>query len=293
MNTAAISDASTGPDCWTELRESLGARLSALRNSGAPLIRQCAEALPLCHAAVRQLEASVLSFTFPDLSMEVRFFKEVRPYFYAQLLFYTQLHDIEIARPLRKAGDLSPQLTYLQQQIDTITPLYDRYQPLNQYLATAATFLDEQLFTSCLPNPLAGRLLDPSPEAAVLGYGWSIARLTALNQLRQHLADTIHQLKHPEQQYLPAPGGLVWTDSKTSLVELGYALQSIGSINSGKATLREIMESLQTVFQINLGNYPRTFQDCLTRKASYTSYPKRLDDALMLRVQKIDAKHGY
>jgi len=294
MTTATPAGMTTGPEFWTGLKDQLAAELSVLRNSGTPLIRQAAAALALCQTTIRQLEASVLNFEFPDLPAEIRFFKEVRPYFYAQSLFHNQLHAIELARPQRRTGDLSGQLTYLQQQYDAIAPLFDQYQALQQYLATGASFLDEQLFSAhAVSDPFAGRLLDPSPEAAVFGYSWSVARLLAFEQLRQHLAQTIHQLKHPDQQYLPAPGGLVWTDSKTSLVELGYALQSVGSINNGNATLKEIMDCLQTIFQVNLGNYPRTFQETLARKASHKNYPKRLDEGLLLRFQKIEARHGY
>jgi hypothetical protein len=84
------------------------------------------------------------------------------------------------------------------------------------------------------------------------------------------------------------PVQMTWTDSKTSLIELAYALHATGSFNNGKAGLKQVTDYLQTPFHVDLGNTSRTFQEILARKRGYTNFLDRLRYRLLQRIESSD-----
>jgi len=73
---------------------------------------------------------------------------------------------------------------------------------------------------------------------------------------------------------------LFWTGSKTNLIELIYALQSRGTINSGTADIKEIALMCEQVFNIELGNYYHTFIEIRSRKSNRTKLLDNLKESL-------------
>jgi hypothetical protein len=122
-------------------------------------------------------------------------------------------------------------------------------------------------------------------------YDHAVAQLLAADLLQQYVLEVLDEL----HQQVAGPGGPVprvtWTDSKTALIELAYALQAAGVLNNGKIDLKDIIEHLQASYHVNLGNYPRTFQEILSRKTGYTNFIDRLRDKLLLRIQQIEEKY--
>src|SRR5690606_38136338 len=77
-----------------------------------------------------------------------------------------------------------------------------------------------------------------------------------------------------------------WTDSKSALVELAYALYCRGSINYGKADIKQIVSELEYLFNIHLGNFYRTYLDIAIRKKSRTPYIDSLKESLERRMDE-------
>ena len=94
-----------------------------------------------------------------------------------------------------------------------------------------------------------------------------------LDRIRDYLQDAINTLRHPglTGQTAESAGHLQWTASKTALVELIYALQSGGVYNNGQMEIKEIAETFQHVFKVDLGNYYHVFNEIRLRKKNRTS----------------------
>jgi hypothetical protein len=65
---------------------------------------------------------------------------------------------------------------------------------------------------------------------------------------------------------------LSWTGSKTDLIELIYALQGSGVFNQSSADVKQIANYFENVFNVNLGNYYRVFQEIKLRKGGQTNF---------------------
>ena len=73
---------------------------------------------------------------------------------------------------------------------------------------------------------------------------------------------------------------LFWTDNKTDLIELIYALHSSGAINSGTVDIKELASSFEQMFNIELGDYYRTFLEIKSRKINQTKFIDKIKDSL-------------
>jgi hypothetical protein len=82
---------------------------------------------------------------------------------------------------------------------------------------------------------------------------------------------------------------LFWTGNKTELIELIYALQNSGAINSGTADIKEMASLFEQIFNIDLGNYYHTFIEIRARKGSKTKFIDKLEEALLKKIQDSDA----
>lgn len=95
--------------------------------------------------------------------------------------------------------------------------------------------------------------------------------ITLLQKLDADVTDTLSSLK--------------WTGTKSALIELIYALQSVDAVNNGKADIKQIADSFEHLFNISLGNYYRQFQEIRLRKNGKTNF---LDDMREKLIQRLD-----
>jgi hypothetical protein len=80
-----------------------------------------------------------------------------------------------------------------------------------------------------------------------------------------------------------------WSATKVDLIELIYALQCSGTINNGNSDIKKIAKACEQLFNIDLGNYYRTFSDIRSRKMSQTKFIDKLKDSLLNKI--IDSDH--
>lgn len=74
-----------------------------------------------------------------------------------------------------------------------------------------------------------------------------------------------------------------WTGSKVSLIELMYALQQTGSFNHGQTDIKSIAQYFENVFNIELGNYYRTYLELRIRQ-NPTKFLETLQDNLLRKM---------
>ncbi len=83
---------------------------------------------------------------------------------------------------------------------------------------------------------------------------------------------------------------LNWTESKTALVELIYALHSSHSINEGRIDIKTISERFESLFSMELGDIYHTFSEIRNRKTEPTKFIDLLKDSLLIKMKETDEK---
>jgi hypothetical protein len=74
---------------------------------------------------------------------------------------------------------------------------------------------------------------------------------------------------------------LQWTESKSALIKLIYAFCASGSLNYGNCEIRILAAGFEKMFNIQLADMYRTYQDIKSRKT-----PTKYIENLQLSLQK-------
>jgi len=93
------------------------------------------------------------------------------------------------------------------------------------------------------------------------------------------------------RELLPV-GNMKWTGSKVSAVEFGYALHTSLTINRGNTDIKDIMQFIKIFFNIDLGDYYRTYIAIRRRKKDRTEFLNSLIDGLIKKwtmIMKMDS----
>ena len=80
---------------------------------------------------------------------------------------------------------------------------------------------------------------------------------------------------------------LSWTASKTDLIELIYALHISGALRNGQAELKKIVAVTELIFEIELGNVHKVFDQIRAREKDPTKF---LDNLKYGLVKKINSR---
>jgi len=79
-----------------------------------------------------------------------------------------------------------------------------------------------------------------------------------------------------------------WTGSKVALIELIYALHTEGVFNQGASELKEVATFFEEAFEVDLGQFNRTFLEIRARKSERTKFLNTLKEKLILRMDDAD-----
>lgn len=79
-----------------------------------------------------------------------------------------------------------------------------------------------------------------------------------------------------------------WTISKTALTELIYALYSKSVFNNGNADIKQIAQSFEAFFNIDLGDFYHTYLELKNRKINRTKFIDSLREGLIQKMEEED-----
>jgi hypothetical protein len=163
-----------------------------------------------------------------------------------------------------------------------------RHEDFLRYYRSKKTHLDENYF---IPSSVtSGNYIDLYSPLMENTFCTPFSFLVAMGLAYQRLqADLIRLMKAASPEISPSVS-LYWTDTKTDLTELIYALYAVQAFNKGKATIKDITRFFEEALQINLGNTSVTFQEILRRKES-TAFLSRLSDAFDNYIDQVEQKN--
>jgi hypothetical protein len=283
---SAVSNLSAS---FEEFRNDLSEQLALIQKGGHDKVQAAWLSIQASREALAELNRGLHPASFPNQAEQIRFNKEILPFFQGRLIFFTRVYCLELACP---PGNQQSIQAYLQTEWQYIREFHTENRFLYGYLRAGETWLDEKffLFPDGALNP-APHLANLPPDPLLHNAGTTAAHLRALDWMQEYLLAAEEELSRPKDRTQRNLPGLVWTDSKAAAIEFVYGLQAVGSLNNGKASLREIIEGFQVAFHIDLGHYPRVFQEILSRKSGYCNYIDRFRDKYLLRIDTIEDKH--
>ena len=244
-------------------------------------------------AVLNDLKTKLQTYSFPAKEDEITFFKTQKPEILGRLLFFYKIYRIETQCP---NGSNDVIRNYISKELDNLTYFFNRNLDFYQYYRSHSTLYDEYYFVrgkSDLRLCTDSAQFDKDPNFST-GYDYKVAKIIANEMLRIYLnkrlvkLETNTQVENNLQKCLKYP--FRFTGKKVFLIELGYSLVSSDDINNGNVEIKEMMNFLGTVFQVELGDYYAAYIAMKERKKDRTAYLSRLQDSLVKRMDEDDSK---
>jgi predicted nucleic-acid-binding protein len=236
-----------------------------------------------------KLKDFVLNNTFKDEEEEIQFFKEIKPGIFSQLIYHVKINNIESKRPI---GSIEIQQNYLLSELLKLTMYFNSHLEFYRYYRMKSTFLDDKLFVRGREDfhlHLDNMMIYVDPEFST-SQDYMVAKIMANDRLEVYLKTEIDALSikanNPNWGQVGYLGSnsLQWTESKTALVELIYALQASSAINKGGVDIRELVALFEEVFNVRLTDVYRTYLEIKIR----ITPTKFLDSLIAGLVKKIE-----
>jgi len=237
---------------------------------------------------ISKLKSFVNNYTFTGIEEEIRFFKLIKPGFCSRFIYYQKVIFIQSHLPLATSVDIK---NFYLGEIRKINEYRNTHHDFISYYRSGSTSLDEIYFVR--KNRDSWLLLNLEESVTDLNfttiYDYIIAKIIAYEDVLKFINV---RLAAPEMQpglpVVKKAANVSWTASKVSLVELLYALQSTGSCNNGTIDLKHLASHFEKLFNVELGNYYRIFQEMRIRKINRTTFLDQLKERLVQRMDEAD-----
>jgi hypothetical protein len=244
---------------YTKFIDELDQNLKKLHLKNDNIYYISEQGVKLCEDALNKLRLLVLANGFSTPQKEMVFYKVIKPNILSKLIYFVENFNIESNRP---KTSIKSQTKYLNNYIETFQNYFHSHQEFYNYYKGEATHLDEQYFlsknTKVSLNKEAYHFF--TDKAFSSTHCTTVAIIMAYEKLIVKLKQDINKLKtgismDGVYKAFQKESNLNWTGSKTDLVELIYALHSVGAINNGTVDIKETAKAFEQFFNIDLGNY--------------------------------------
>ncbi|MBS7565550.1 RteC domain-containing protein [Mucilaginibacter sp. Bleaf8] len=221
---------------------------------------------------------------------EIYIFKHVRPQLLSFRIEEAMRYNLSINQPI---GTRRTVAKYLEDTFKGLQSFFRLNTFYYQYYKNGLEEMDHLYFTG-----EGNSLMLPVPEITEEETPFSrpmsnlFAKFMAYERLQLHIMQQLEVLNGGREQdrpQLPAPD-IKWTGEVLSLVELIYGIWLTGQLNSGNASLNQIVRWFELHFHVSIGVVQRKFAQIERRKRfSVTKLLDQMRDAIL---RKLDHDQG-
>jgi hypothetical protein len=274
----------------TLLNKKLNTQLQTIDLEEASTINKAQKSIICIKSTLSKLKTFILNYTFKNEEEEILFFKEIKPGIVSQLIYYVKLNNIESKRP---TGSLEIQHNYFLCELEKLTLFFHNHLEFYRYYRMNSTFLDDKFFVrgrEDLHLHLDNLMIYIDPDFST-SQDYTVAKIIANDRLEVFLKTELDALtikaNNPGWGQLGMLGNipLQWTDNKTALVELIYALYATGSINNGHSEIKELAAFFEQAFNVRLTDIYHTYLEIKIRSTP-TKFIDNLKTSLLRKIEE-------
>ncbi|WP_284653517.1 RteC domain-containing protein [Flavobacterium terrisoli] len=268
------------------LMAELTLQLQTINSETTNTIKQIELSIKVTIKTIEKLKSFFNKYHFETKSEEIQFFKIIKPEFAAKLIYFNEIYNIEIARP---SGSKKAIKKHYNNHLQKLKQSHKENIEFYKYYRAGNDSLDKKYF-------LRGKhdiklTLDSfyfqSDYSFATSHDYKVAMIIANDEIQSFLNANLKSLKQPTS----TDKKLKWSASKAALVELLYALDTVGVFNDGKSSLNETVGAMQSFFNIELGQFNRIYLEIRNRKTiEKTHFLDTLKENLIKRIENADEK---
>lgn len=273
----------------TNLNRQLESNLSEISQHDS-IINQFQHTTKCYYEIILQLRSYIINYSFSDINEEITFFKQIKPSFVSEYIFNNKVLQILIRKPI---GNNEAIIKYLENQLKEITEFFNANQEFYQYYRLQSTYKDAIYYVRQrkeLQHLMDANLNNFEP-AFSSSHDHILSQIIANDRLVTFLKEQIESINYPQKFPHVEDMGCFqdqdfhWTDSKSAMIELIYALHTNKSINKGKCDIRELTAYFEKAFHVKINDIYRGFQDIKSRN-SQTKFIDSLKTALQNKIDE-------
>ncbi|WP_259070364.1 RteC domain-containing protein [Mucilaginibacter sp. X4EP1] len=276
-------------DFSEQLYQKLTGQIAETEPSASDPASQFKTCLRYTKQALTELELHIGKNSLSNNTEQRQYTEQILPRFRSLEFYYYELAWLVCNRP---KGDRYEWMEYYRQELDVIRHFLHRHAAYYQLYKIKTMGLEEVLSEGeCKDrwiNAASAQDALPIQERTAL-----FSKFIAYDKLQDYLLDQIRLLNEFDALH---PHGLRnrqlhWTGDVCNLVELVYGLYETKQINNGEASLNDLVNCMELIFQVNLSRVNRVFIDIKRRKVmSHTRFLEQMRAAIK---QKIDQEDAY
>jgi hypothetical protein len=253
-------------------------------------IKKSEKAIELSVKSKDKLKALVQKTNFKSEEEEIQFFKEIKPQFTSKVIYYNSIFNIEMKKP---NGGTRVLKKYYNNELVKLKAFFDNELDFYKYYRSGNIYLDYKYFLrgKCDIKLSLDSYYFETDRSFSTSHDFKVARILANDLIQLYLENQLIMIENKdphEKSQLKPNVKVTWTAPKVSLTELLYALHSQGVFNNGAVDLKDIAEYFEHIFEIDLGQYRRTFLEIRTRKSERTKFITSLNESIIKRMDNAD-----
>ena len=253
-------------------------------------IKKCENAIEIILKSINVIKEIVRKNIFKAEFEEIQFFKEIKPQFTSKLIYYNMIYKIEMKKP---NGGNRILKKYYNSELQKLKSFFDNELEFYQYYRSGSSYLDYKYFQRGKFD--IKLVLDDfyfeTDTTFSTSHDFKVAQILANDLIQLYIENQLIMIENNDKsnksQRKPNIK-LMWTGSKVALTELLYALHTEGVFNNGTVDLKDIAEYFEQTFEIDLGQYRRTFLEIRARKSDRTKFINSLNESLLKRMDNAD-----
>ena len=239
---------------------------------------------------LQKLRVTLRERSFENKENEIYFFKNQKPEIHGHLKYYAKLYKYLLQKP--RGSDKSKRI-FIDSEIKILQEYYYRNNDFIKYYRQNATFLDEFYFLR--GNDNIGLISDTSYFYTDVEFSTShdnaVAKIKAYDLLIVYYTNDLQDLKKQNKKNIDDQRAfdslnLNWTANKIDLIELTYALISSGAV---KGDIKDLATLFEKTYDIDLGNYYRSFLEIRGRKENPARFLDALKASLLKKIHDLDS----
>lgn len=270
------------------LLHELDTELKKIKTQEFDIIRRAGLSIEVCKKTLSIMSHRISNSCFLKEKDEINFFKKIKVQPLCQLIYFSEIKSIEIKIP---KADLNQQKKYLEHKIKKANKFFDNNIEFIQYIRDHKSHYDSLYYTrknNISYNNTDSKTYYRAPEFST-SHDILLGKVKGFDLWIKYLRNRLYNLENPKainSHKAHKKSRLLWTSSKVALTELIYALHNSGAINHGAADIKEIAITTEMIFNVELGDYYRTFLELRSRKINQTKFIDKLKESLIQRIEQ-------
>ena len=255
--------------------------LERLQYSVSDQSNRANQAINLISKTLRLLRKAVRDRGFETPEDEIHFFKHIKPQITGHLIFYRHICELESKRLIYTSEEVE---LYIKDKKKQFNELIKDNMEFVFYYQNRYQHMDKMYFLRETDRiPLWHQNTDAfhDPEFTT-PYDHIAAKLVAKDLFYKFL------LKPIASASTENVSNLKWTESKSALIELIYALNESGAINEGQTDIKTICLEFERLFNVEIKDIYGAYRDITMRKTGHAKFLSKLSLAIQDKISHSD-----